>query len=233
MTRAVLMGALSAKRLLAIYKALKDHNGPRGWWPGNTRLEIIVGAILTQNTAWVNVESALRNLKSKKWLNVRSLRSVSEAQLALAIHPSGYYRQKAKKLKAFVRFLDESYRGSLRRVASAPTETLRSQLLGVWGIGPETADSILLYAFHRPIFVVDAYTHRVSRRHGLATANAGYEDLRSLFEGKLPRDVALWNDYHAQLVWVGKNHCRSAPKCENCPLRPFLPAGGPVPEPAA
>jgi endonuclease-3 related protein len=227
------MGAPSAKKLLAIYKALKDHNGHRGWWPGTTRLEIIVGAILTQNTAWVNVESALRNLKSKKWLNVRSLRSVSEAQLALAIRPSGYYRQKAKKLKAFVRFLDESYGGSLRRVASAPTETLRSQLLGVWGIGPETADSILLYAFHRPVFVVDAYTHRVLRRHGLTTAKAGYEDMRSLFEGKLPRDVALWNDYHAQLVWVAKEHCRTAPKCEDCPLKPFLPPGGPVQEPAA
>lgn len=233
MTHAVVMGAPSAKKLLAIYKTLKDHNGHRGWWPGTTRLEIIVGAILTQNTAWVNVESALRSLKSKKWLNTKSLRHVPEGQLARAIRPSGYYRQKAKKLKAFVRFLDESYGGSLRRVAMAPTDTLRSQLLCVWGIGPETADSILLYAFHRSVFVIDAYTQRVLRRHGLATAEAGYEQLRSLFEGRLPRDVALWNDYHAQLVWVGKNHCRSTPKCEGCPLSPFLPAGGPVPELAA
>jgi endonuclease-3 related protein len=222
------MRAPSAKRLLAIYAALRDHNGHRGWWPGNTRLEIIAGAILTQNTAWVNVESALRNLKARSWLNLKSLRAVSERRLSEAIRPSGYFRQKAKKLKAFVRYLDESHGGSFHRMSRVPTETLRRELLNVWGIGPETADSILLYAFQRPVFVVDAYTHRVMKRHGLAPPDARYEDLRALFEGRLPRDVDLWNDFHAQIVWVGKDYCRVRPRCEQCPLRHFLPRSGPL-----
>lgn len=222
------MSAPSAKKLLVVYQRLRDHNGHRGWWPGKSRLEVIVGAILTQNTAWVNVDSALRNLRSKGWLNLESLRSVSEGQLAVTIRPSGYFRQKARKLKAFICFLDESHRGSLHRMAAASTETLRSQLLSIWGIGPETADSILLYAFGRPVFVIDAYTHRVMKRHGWAPQDAGYEELQRLFETRLPEDVGLWNDYHAQIVWVGKNHCSARPRCEDCPLRRLLPAGGPL-----
>jgi endonuclease-3 related protein len=222
------MARVSAKRLLQAYEILRSNNGHLGWWPGNTTVEIIVGAILTQNTNWTNVESALRNLRRRGWLNLRSLRELPQHRLAGAIRPSGYFRQKAKKLKAFIAFLDETDGGSLRRMAAAPLQELRDQLLGVWGIGPETADSILLYAFRRNVFVVDTYTVRVMTRHGWAAAGADYEELRRIFEKKLPEDNGLYNDFHAQLVWVGKHFCKTRPRCEECPLRSLLPGGHPV-----
>ncbi|MBD3334685.1 MAG: hypothetical protein GF355_04135 [Candidatus Eisenbacteria bacterium] len=213
--------------LLEVYRALRRHNGHLNWWPGRTRLDVILGAILTQNTAWTNVERALANLRSRGWLNLRSLRGVRRDRLAAAIRPSGYYRQKARKLKAFIAFLDQTYAGSLQKMARAETGLLRRQLLDVWGIGAETADSILLYAFHRPVFVVDAYTQRVMARHGWGPARAGYEELRGYFETSLPPDVENWNDFHAQFVWLGKHHCRPRPQCAGCPLESYLPPDGP------
>jgi len=217
-----------ARVLLAIYEALHADHGPRGWWPGRTRLEIIVGAILTQNTAWGNVEKAIAALRARRWLSLAALRAAPEAALAAAVRPSGYFRQKARKLKSFIAWCDGGYQGSLARMARAPTDKLRAELLGIWGIGPETADSILLYAFDRPAFVIDAYTHRILRRHALHPGG-GYEDVRAMMERSLPRDVQLYNDYHAQIVWTGQRFCRRArPRCRECPLEPFLPRGGPI-----
>lgn len=216
-----------ALTLRAMYDALFLDHGSREWWPGRTRIEIIVGAILTQNTSWMNVEKAIRALRERRLLSIRALREVPETKLATTIRASGYYRQKARKLKTFVRWLDQRYGGSLARAARARTEDLRSELLGIWGIGNETADSILLYAFGRPIFVVDAYTHRVLRRHGLHPGG-GYESVREMMEDHLPRDVELFNDYHAQLVWTGHHFCRTRPRCEDCPIRRYLPEGGPL-----
>ncbi len=198
--------------------------GPQHWWPGRTPFEVIVGAILTQSTAWTNVERAIANLRRERLLTPRALERVPTTRLARLVRPSGYFRQKAKKLKAFVRFLRERFGGSLARMFRTPTAELRELLLGVHGIGPETADSILLYAGNHAVFVVDAYTRRVLLRHGLMGEKAGYEDMRALLESSLPRDVRLYNEFHALLVNVGKNWCRPRePKCDSCPLRSFLP----------
>lgn len=220
-------GLPSRRTLLAIYSTLFDDHGSCDWWPGRTRIEIIIGAILTQNTAWVNVEKAIGSLKARRWLSVKAIREVPEGRLAESIRASGYFRQKARKLKAFVSWLDGRHGGSLARAARADTEILRAELLAVWGIGNETADSILLYAFGRPVFVVDAYTHRILRRHGLHPGG-GYEDVRETMERLLPRDVGLYNDYHAQLVWTGHHFCRTRPRCESCPLRSYLPETGAI-----
>jgi endonuclease-3 related protein len=203
--------------------------GPMGWWPGRTPFEVIVGAILTQNTAWTNVERAIANLRRERLLTPRAIERVIEPQLAKLIRPSGYFRQKAKKLKAFVQFLRAEHGGSLARMFRTATPELREQLLNVWGIGPETADSILLYAGQHTVFVVDAYTHRILGRHGLlphSNATPDYEGVRAMFEARLPRDTQLYNEFHALLVNVGKNWCRTRePRCEECPLKVHLPAG--------
>ncbi|MBM3317225.1 MAG: endonuclease III domain-containing protein [Candidatus Eisenbacteria bacterium] len=208
------------------YRLLHARHGRLGWWPGRTRLEIVAGAILTQNTAWANAAKAVGNLRSAGWLRLPGLRAAGEDRIAAAVRPSGYYRQKARKLKAFVALLDRDFGGSLRRMALTPTGELRQALLATWGIGPETADSILLYAFGRPVFVVDAYTLRVASRHGWVPEGTGYDALQAYFAARLPADAALLNDYHAQMVWVGKHHCRPRPRCAGCPLAPLLPAGG-------
>ncbi len=208
------------------YRALFAALGPQHWWPARTPFEVIVGAILTQNTAWVNVERALANLRREQLLTPLALERVSVARLARLIRPSGYFRQKAKKLKAFLRFLRKEHGGSLKRMFHTPTAELREKLLRVHGIGPETADSILLYAGNHPVFVVDAYTKRILERHGLAGEKAGYEDVRRLFEQNLPGDTRLYNEYHGLLVNVGKNWCRArSPRCDTCPLGAFLPEG--------
>jgi endonuclease-3 related protein len=209
----------------AMYTAL----GPQHWWPASAEggaFEVIVGAILTQSTAWTNVEKAIANLRRERLLTPRGLERVSLRKLARLVRPSGYFRQKAKKLKAFVEFLRGEYSGSLEKMFGTPTLELREKLLGVHGIGPETADSILLYAGNHPVFVVDAYTKRILMRHGLAGEKSGYEDLRALFESNLPREAALFNEYHGLLVHVGKYWCRpKEPRCEECPLGQFLPDG--------
>ena len=198
--------------------------GPQNWWPGRTRFEIIVGAILTQNTAWVNVARAMANLRRERLLSPDALERTPLGKLASLIRPSGYFRQKAKKLKAFVGFLRNEYAGSLAKMFRTPTPELRERLLGVHGIGPETADCILLYAGGHPVFVADAYTRRILERHGLAQPRRRYDEIRSYFEAHLPCDAALFNEYHALIVRVGKNWCLAkAPRCGECPLRPYLP----------
>jgi endonuclease-3 related protein len=206
------------------FNALFTVHGPQRWWPGRTRFEIIVGAILTQNTSWTNVERAIANLRRENLLTPSAIENASFGKLACLIRSSGYFRQKAKKLKSFVHFLRAEYRGSLTRMFRAPTTALRQQLLAVHGIGPETADSILLYAGGHPVFVVDAYTRRIFERHEVITPKPSYEQIRELFERSLPADVALYNEFHALIVHTGKTYCRKRdPRCSECPLKPLLP----------
>lgn len=206
------------------YDALFAAHGPQHWWPGRTAFEVIVGAILTQNASWTNVEIAIRNLRREKLLTPRAIESVSFARLARLVRSSGYFRQKAKKLKCFVRFLRSEYAGSLTRMFRTPTTVLREKLLAVYGIGPETADSILLYAGKHPVFVVDAYTRRMLERHNLAAPTQSYEEIRQLFERTLPSDAPLYNEFHALIVRTGKEYCRTHnPRCSECPLHSFLP----------
>jgi endonuclease-3 related protein len=207
------------------FDVLLRAHGPQNWWPARSSFEVIVGAILTQNTSWTNVERAIVALHREKLLSPRHLEEVSESTLAELIHSSGYYRQKARKLKAFVAFLRTNYGRSLPKMFRVPTEVLREQLLEVHGIGPETADSILLYAGEHPVFVVDAYTRRILQRHGLAQQRDTYEEIRELFERSLPADPQLFNEYHALIVHAGKHFCRTKqPRCSECPLHGFLPA---------
>lgn len=211
--------------LMAYHRVLADKLGLQHWWPAETPFEVIVGAILTQNTSWKNVEAAITNLKREKLLSPLAIEKVSVPRLERLIRSSGYFRQKAKKLKAFVRFLRLEYGGALKRMFRTPTAELREKLLGVHGIGPETADSILLYAARKEVFVVDAYTKRILSRHGWTEEDVDYEEMRSLVENNLPRDVSLYNEFHAQFVQVGKNWCRPRdPRCSECPLGPFLEA---------
>jgi endonuclease-3 related protein len=215
--------------LLRYYEAMAGALGPMHWWPAQTPFEVIVGAILTQSTAWGNVERAVANLRAAGLLTPTAILRVRTARLATLVRPSGYFRQKAKKLKAFVRFLQEGYGGSLKRMFLTPTSELREKLLSVHGIGPETADSILLYAGNHPVFVVDAYTHRIFGRHGITDGKADYERVRALVETSIPQRPELFNELHALIVNTGKNWCRkAAPRCEECPLRPLLPANSPL-----
>jgi endonuclease-3 related protein len=219
--------ALSGE-LLRYYDAMSAALGPMRWWPAKTPFEVIVGAILTQSTAWGNVEMAIANLRAARLLTPSAMLHVRTSRLATLIRPSGYFRQKAKKLNAFVRFLQSGYKGSLTRMFRTPTAELREKLLEVHGIGPETADSILLYGGNHPIFVVDAYTHRILGRHGITDGKADYEKVRALIEESIPRQAELFNEFHALIVNTGKNWCRkSAPRCEGCPLRSLLPANSP------
>ena len=215
--------------VLRYYEAMSAALGPMRWWPAQTPFEVIVGAILTQSTAWGNVERAIANLRSAGMLTPAAMLRVPLPRLAELVRPSGYFRQKAKKLKAFVRFLQAQYRGSLKRMFHTPTLELREKLLSVHGIGPETADSILLYAGNHPVFVVDAYTHRILGRHGITDGKPDYEKVRAFIESSIPRQPELFNEFHALIVNTGKNWCRkSAPRCEECPLRPLLPANSPL-----
>jgi endonuclease III related protein len=198
------------------------------WWPARTPFEMIVGAILTQSTAWGNVERAIANLRSARVLSAPAMLRTATPRLAALVRPSGYFRQKAKKLKAFVRFLQAGYGGSLKRMFQTPTAELRERLLSVHGIGPETADSILLYAGNHPVFVVDAYTHRIFSRHGITQGKADYEAVRAFIQASIPPQPRLFNEFHALIVNTGKNWCRkSAPRCQECPLRWLLPADSP------
>lgn len=206
------------KQLMEIYQLLLERFGPQNWWPGETKFEIAVGAILTQNTNWSNVEKAIANLKDAGFLNPERLNSLDISQLAQFIRPAGYYNIKAKRLKNFLNWLFSDFDGRLGNIDNISTEQLRQGLLSVNGIGCETADSILLYAFNRAVFVVDAYTARVVFRHGLIEPDADYEQLRGLFEYYLPMEPELFNEYHALLVRVGKEFCKPKPRCDNCPL---------------
>jgi endonuclease-3 related protein len=195
------------KILTNIYNTLYNHFGPRHWWPGDTPFEIAVGAILTQNTNWANVEKAILNLKKKKTLNVRALHKMPNAGLASLIRPAGYYNVKAKRLKNFLVFLADNYKGSMSRMKSSDPSVLRKELLAVNGIGPETADSILLYALEKPVFVIDAYTKRILQRHGIISGEATYHEMQEIFHENLLQEVQLYNEYHALFVMLGKD-CR-------------------------
>ena len=208
------------RSLLTIYDLLYRRFGPRHWWPGNTRIEIIIGAILTQNTAWSNVEKAIKNLKKARVLSVNKLRSISEKRLAGLIRPSGYYNVKAGRIKNFLEFLNSRYKGSIDRMFKKDLYKLREGLLAIKGIGRETADSIILYAGNKPTFVVDAYTKRMLSRHGFIGKEAEYREMQSLFMNNLPEDVRLFNEFHALIVELGKSICKSKqPLCNICPIR--------------
>ncbi|MBI2878239.1 MAG: endonuclease III domain-containing protein [Candidatus Rokubacteria bacterium] len=207
------------RRLVGLYQALRDAFGPQHWWPARSAFEVVVGAILTQNTAWANVERAIANLRAAGALSPQALRDLPLPELARLVRPSGYFNIKARRLRAFIAHLWRRHDGDLRRMLRQPADRLRAELLAIPGIGPETADSILLYAAGRPVFVVDAYTRRILARHRLVPPRIDYEALRAFFEGHLPHDPALFNEYHALLVRVGKEFCRARPRCEACPLR--------------
>ncbi len=202
-----------------IYRRLVDHYGPQQWWPADEPFEVMVGAILTQAAAWRNVEKAIANLKSAGVLSPSALRHLELSELAGLIHPCGYYNTKSKKLQHLARWLGESYQDDLTRLRAADVAALRRQLLSVWGIGPETADSILLYAAEKPVFVIDAYTRRIITRIGLAPAGESYADYQAIFMDSLPVDAMLFNEYHALLVCLGKNVCRPQPICRQCCLQ--------------
>ncbi len=196
--------------------------GPTGWWPGDSAFEIAVGAILTQNTAWTNVEKAITNLDRAGLLDPAALLAATPEALEAAMRPSGYYRQKAQRVRLFCEYLRDRHNGVMEGMAVTPTETLRAELLALNGIGPETADDILLYACGRPVFVVDAYTRRILSRHGVAPFETPYETLRAMFEVNLGPDTELFREFHGLIVWTGKDFCRSRPQCRGCPLAPLL-----------
>src|SRR6185369_976384 len=204
--------------LMEIFQRLLEHYGPLQWWPAETPFEVCVGAILTQNTAWTNVEKAIINLKGAGVLTAEGIRDIEPAQLAALIRPAGYFNVKSRRLKEFMEWLFARHVGSLERMFASDWHILRNELLAVRGIGPETCDSILLYAGHKPTFVVDAYTRRLFHRLGLLPEPAGYEETRVLFMENLPQDAALFNEYHALIVEHCKQFCRKRPRCAGCPL---------------
>lgn len=210
-----------ARELEEVYETLRKAFGHQHWWPGDTPFEVMIGAILTQNTAWTNVEKAIFNLKQAHKLSFHGLRSLSKKKLAQLIRPAGYFNIKADRLKCFLAFLDRECDGNIRQLRKQSAKVLREKLLRVKGIGPETADSILLYALDKPSFVIDAYTKRIFSRHGLALADEAYESWQKIFVMALPEELNLYNDYHAQIVRVGKDYCRKVPRCGRCPLAHF------------
>lgn len=211
------------------YQLLRERFGHQHWWPGETPFEVCVGAILTQNTSWSNVERAIASLKSAGVLEARRMFYLPEAELARLIRPAGYFNVKARRLRAFLRVLAEEHHGELPRLFAGDTTSVRQRLLRTNGIGPETADSLLLYAGGHPSFVVDAYTKRIFTRHHWCSANTDYAQLKALCESALDHKpvterLDYWQDYHAQLVMAGKHFCRkAAPHCDDCPLRALLP----------
>ena len=211
----------TSQLLMDMFEALLQAYGPQQWWPAKSPWEVIVGAILTQNTAWRNVEKAIARLQEAGALKAERMRSLDENALAELIRPAGTYRVKAARLKRFVDYFYARHGGDLMAMFGTPRSALREELLSVRGIGRETADAILLYAGQMPSFVVDAYTARILRRHGLIDEEATYDEIKEFFESHLPENVDLYNEYHALLVQVGKGHCRPKARCEGCPLESF------------
>ncbi len=203
-----------------VYRRLFDFYGPQNWWPGETPFEILIGAVLTQNTNWGNVEKAITKLREGGLLNYQNMRLASQHEIANCIRPSGYYNLKARRLQNLLQMIAECYDGELVNLLGDSTSSARCNLLKVKGVGPETADAILLYGGQHPVFVVDTYTHRVFSRHGLAPEECDYHDLQELFISNLPQDWQLYNEYHALIVMVGKEFCKkNNPLCEKCPLK--------------
>jgi len=207
------------RKIYRIYKRLYDAFGPRNWWPGDSPFEIMVGAILTQNTSWRNVEKAINNLKKRGLLRVDKLYRLNENTLKTLIKPSGFYNIKAKRIKNYLKFLKLRVK-KIKDLTKIDPFKLRAELLDINGIGKETADSILLYALNKPIFVIDAYTKRMCSRHGLSGEGVDYDTLQALFMNNLPNNYKMFNEYHALIVELGKRYCRSKkPLCDECPLK--------------
>ena len=205
---------------MKFYNLSKNHFGFLNWWPGETFTEIIIGAVLTQNTAWINVEKAIKNLKDNDMLDFNKLLDSDEKHIASLIKPSGYFNQKAKKLKKIADFFSKHTFDDLK---SMDLMVLRESLLNIWGIGKETADSILLYALDKRIFVIDAYTKRIFQRHGLWNEDISYDDMQKIIMDNIPEDLSLYNDFHAQIVELGKNFCKkNRALCNECPISPYL-----------
>lgn len=203
-----------------IYRRLFKAFGPQHWWPGDSPLEVAIGAVLTQNTAWSNVELAIKNLKRERLICLKKLGRITPKKLAELIRPAGYFNVKADRLKNLFRYLnDKKCNQRLSSLARTDTARLRDELLAVKGVGPETADSILLYALNRPIFVVDAYTKRFLLRHRLVAPTVKYDELQRLFMNNLKKSSFLFNEFHALIVHLGKTHCKTRPDCSRCPLR--------------
>lgn len=213
---------------LTVYRQLLKTLGPQHWWPGESPFEVMVGAVLVQNTAWKNVERAIANLRDAGALEPHAIHALPQSELEELIRPAGYFRVKAKRLRHLVDFIVDRYDGSLDALRTVDVSQLREELLAVHGIGPETADSILLYALDKPVMVVDAYTHRIWARHGWIDYESDYHQLQDEILRGLPDDTAVLNEMHALLVHVGHHWCKRVPKCEACPLRELLPAGGVV-----
>lgn len=211
-----------------IYQRLYAAFGPQGWWPADSPLEVLVGAILVQNTSWRNVERAIVQIRTQGMLDARRLLQTTDEQLALLIHPAGPMRVKARRLRSLLEFFDERFGCSIDAMQQADPDQLRRDLLAVHGIGPETADSILLYALGHPAMVVDAYTLRVWARHGWVPPRTSYHDLQQAIVDDLPADVQLYNELHALIVELGKRYCRKKPLCDECPLCDLLPEDGVV-----
>ncbi len=210
---------MAKNKVVNIYKKLYSAFGPQNWWPADTPFEVTIGAILTQNTSWQNVEKAIANLKERKALNFSKMLDMKESVLSRLIRPAGYYNIKSRRIKNFLKFIMLRYKGELKNMARTDTRTLRSELLSVNGIGPETADSILLYAFNRPVFVVDSYTRRISSRHKMTGESDEYSRVQKFFTKHLPEDTGLFNEYHALLVKLAKEYCKKTrTDCPRCPL---------------
>ncbi|MBN2418588.1 MAG: endonuclease III domain-containing protein [Deltaproteobacteria bacterium] len=205
-------------KLMNMFNLMLDRFGPQHWWPGNGPFEMMTGAILTQNTSWTNVEKALANLKRESLLSVKAINDISSEKLAEFIRPAGYFNIKSKRLKNLVSLLADDYNGDLSRFVNEDIETQRMALLSVKGIGPETADSIILYASKKPVFVIDTYTYRILSRHNLVDEQVTYDDLQDIFMNNLEPDHGLFNEFHALLVRTAKEYCKKHPKCDNCPL---------------
>jgi endonuclease-3 related protein len=206
---------------MEIYDAMLDRFGHQGWWPGDGPLEICIGAILTQNTNWINVEKALANLRNAGAMSISAVAQMDHDALAELIRPAGYFNVKAKRLKNFVAKVYEGYGDDIGAFLDRSVSALQAELMGINGIGRETADSIILYAAQKPTFVIDRYTCRMTVRHGLTCPEDDYQLVKDLFESSLPEDLELWKDYHAQIVAVGKQYCRPKAKCAGCPLESF------------
>ena len=206
------------KRITKIFDCLFDNYGPQNWWPADDAFECAVGAILTQNTSWKNVELAISNIKSRMSLNIKNISEIPVDELSFLIRPAGYYNQKALKLKVFVEFINKKFSGKLENMLPVDKDVLRQQLLSVKGIGPETADSILLYALNKPVFVADKYTYRILYRHGIIPRKCSYEQMQKIFMDNLPEDSGYFNEYHALIVKLGKDHCGKKAVCDKCPL---------------
>ncbi|HOX36507.1 MAG TPA: endonuclease III domain-containing protein [Candidatus Brocadiia bacterium] len=219
--------AKNSEILKLMYEAMLSRFGHQRWWPGDTPFEVAVGAVLTQNTSWSNVEKAIANLRALGALEYEGMRYLDRDALCAAIRPAGYFNQKANKLLHLLDWLGENGGGKIESLSEQGVQSLREGLLSINGIGPETADSIVLYALNKPTFVVDAYTHRIFARHEIISPESTYYEIKDFFEGNLPTDVDLFKDFHAQIVTVGKRFCRKRePACDDCPLKEFL--SGPV-----